>query len=60
MARRRGSPTVGCVALARADVLALLRFMKPDRTVVAILPDEAYRALRAAWGLPDATGSSIK
>jgi D-alanyl-D-alanine dipeptidase len=60
VARRRGSPTVGCVALARGDVLALLRFMTPGRTVVAILPDDAYRAVRAAWGLPHLPGSSIK
>ncbi|HKA87816.1 MAG TPA: L,D-transpeptidase family protein [Haliangiales bacterium] len=60
VARRRGSPTVGCVALPRADLLSLLRFMAPDRTVVAILPDEAYLALRGAWGLPDLPGSSIK
>jgi L,D-peptidoglycan transpeptidase YkuD (ErfK/YbiS/YcfS/YnhG family) len=60
VARRRGSPTVGCVALARADVLTLLRFLEPDRTVVVILPDEAYRTLRAPWGLPDLPRSSIK
>jgi L,D-peptidoglycan transpeptidase YkuD (ErfK/YbiS/YcfS/YnhG family) len=52
--RRRGSATVGCVAMGRPELRALLRWMKPGRTLVAILPDEAYAAVGSAWGLPDA------
>jgi len=52
--RRRGSATTGCVAMGRPEIMTLLRWMKPGRTLVAIFPDPEYAAVGGAWGLPDA------
>ncbi|HET9982350.1 MAG TPA: L,D-transpeptidase family protein [Longimicrobiales bacterium] len=47
------SSTVGCTAMAPADLEALLRWLDPRRRPVLVqLPREQYDALRAEWRLP--------
>jgi L,D-peptidoglycan transpeptidase YkuD (ErfK/YbiS/YcfS/YnhG family) len=51
--RGPGQPTVGCTAMARADLEALLAWLDPRaRPVLAQLPDDRYARLRAEWRLP--------
>lgn len=48
-----GTSTVGCTAMARADLERLLVALDPaDQPVFALLPADEYAALAAAWGLP--------
>ena len=48
-----GSSTVGCTAMAPADIEALLHWLDPARSPVLVqLPREQYRLLRREWRLP--------
>jgi L,D-transpeptidase-like protein len=45
--------TSGCTAMERSRLEALLGWLDPAaHPVYVLLPDESYRALAAAWGLP--------
>lgn len=46
-------PTVGCTAMPRPRLEALIAWLRPDaRPVAVLLPAEPYRAVAARWGLP--------
>lgn len=48
-----GRGTAGCTAMAEAALTAIMRWLDPTQAPVLVqLPDEAYGALRTAWGLP--------
>jgi L,D-peptidoglycan transpeptidase YkuD (ErfK/YbiS/YcfS/YnhG family) len=48
------SATSGCTAMAEPVLRELLRWLQPQqRPVFVLLPDAAYRRLRADWQLPD-------
>ncbi len=51
--RDAGHPTVGCTAMAEADLVRLLAALDPAaHPVLALLPAAEYAALAPAWGLP--------
>ncbi|MBO9663771.1 L,D-transpeptidase family protein [Dokdonella sp.] len=51
--RTPGEATAGCTAMARADMQALLAWLRPDEhPVFVLLPEAEYARLREAWRLP--------
>jgi hypothetical protein len=51
--RAPGATTLGCTAMERADLEAVLAWLDPGaRPAFVALPDAAYEALRASWELP--------
>jgi hypothetical protein len=51
--RSPGATTLGCTAMERAAMETLLGWLDPTaRPTLVVLPDAAYRALRAGWALP--------
>ena len=56
---RRGPDrkTAGCTTMARADLEAVIRFLRaPARPHYVLLPRQEYMRHRAAWGLPPLGG----
>ena len=47
--RARGSGTAGCVAMAERDVQQLQHWAEGKRTVIGILPQSAWKALRSCF-----------
>jgi len=46
-------PTAGCTAMERHALEALVGWLEPEASpVYVLLPEDTYRAVRAAWGLP--------
>jgi hypothetical protein len=51
--RKPGGATLGCTAMERRELEALLAWLDPQASPrYVVLPDAAYRALRGAWKLP--------
>lgn len=46
------STTVGCTAMERPNLEAILAWMQPGRTAMVALPEAVYAAQRSAWRLP--------
>jgi D-alanyl-D-alanine dipeptidase len=51
--RGPGQPTVGCTAMAQADLELLLGWLDPERKPLLVqLPATQYQKLRHRWNLP--------
>jgi D-alanyl-D-alanine dipeptidase len=51
--RGPGQPTVGCTAMAQADLESLLGWLDPERKPLLVqLPAAQYQKLRHRWNLP--------
>lgn len=52
--RKAGESTVGCTAMPKPELERVLTWLRPESApVFALLPEAAYRALAAEWGLPE-------
>jgi L,D-peptidoglycan transpeptidase YkuD (ErfK/YbiS/YcfS/YnhG family) len=48
-----GQPTAGCTAMAPESMQRLYAWLKPEANpAFVLLPEDEYRRLRTAWGLP--------
>ena len=48
------APTAGCTAMPESDLVTLMRWLNPARHPILVqMPREAYRSVRAKYGLPN-------